>query len=108
VHLNASAKGWAQMFLQSQPAHRAKAQAGPAASESAAATMHRQPTPSSIGAAEIELGETSPEVFNAVQSALALALNADGAGDQSACEQALADAKRLLGLAGTQTDDARR
>ena len=48
----------------------------------------------------------SPEEFNAVKSAVALALQADAVGDQSACEQALADPKRLLGSAGTQTDDA--
>jgi len=46
--------------------------------------------------------------INAVKSAVALALQADAVGDQSACEQALAHAKRLLGSAGTQTDDARR
>jgi hypothetical protein len=37
---------------------------------------------------------------------MALALQADAAGDQSACEQALADVKQILGFAGAQTDDA--
>ena len=46
--------------------------------------------------------------INAVKSAVALALQADAVGDQSACEQALADAKRLLDSAGSQTDGARR
>jgi hypothetical protein len=61
-----------------------------------------------IAAAEAELGEISPEALNAVNAAMARAVEADGAGDRSACEQALADAKRLLGSAGTQTDDVQR
>ena len=80
------------------------AKAGAAtAPESTAAKMHHQPTPSSIAAAEAEHGQLSPEEFTAVNAAMAQALKADGAGDRSACEQALADAKRLLGSAGTQT-----
>jgi hypothetical protein len=85
--------------------HEEKAQAGPAAAESAAALAHRQPTPSSIATAEVKLGETSPETLNAVKAAVARALEADAVGDQSACEQALADVKRIIGSAGTQTDD---
>jgi len=73
------------------------------APESTAAKTHHQPTPSSIAAAEAEHGQLSPEEFTAVNAAMAQALKADGAGDRSACEQALADAKRLLGSAGTQT-----
>jgi hypothetical protein len=73
------------------------------ATESTAAKTHHQPTPSSIAAAEAEHGQLSPEEFTAVNAAMAQALKADGAGDRSACEQALADAKRLLGSAGTQT-----
>ena len=72
--------------------------------ESTAAKTHHQPTPSSIAAAEHELGQLSPEEFNAVNTAMARAIKADGAGDRSACEQALADAKRLLGSVGTQTN----
>ena len=84
----------------------AKAAGAATAPESTAAMMHRQPTPSSIAAAEAELGEISPEALNAVNAAMARAVEADGAGDRSACEQALADAKRLLGSAGTQTEGA--
>ena len=73
------------------------------APESTAAKTHHQPTPSSIAAAEAEHGQLSPEEFTAVNAAMAQALKADGAGDRSACEQALADARRLLGSAGTQT-----
>jgi hypothetical protein len=78
------------------------------ASESTAAKMHRQPTPGSISAAEVAGGQTSPEERNAVEAAMARAVEADSAGNQSACEQALADAKRAMGLPSTQTDDARR
>jgi len=80
----------------------------PGLPESTAARTHRQATPSSIGAAQVELGQTSQEEFNAVKVDVALALQADAVGDQSACEQALADAKRLLDSAGSQTDGARR
>jgi len=87
---------------------RIHAKAGAAdASESTAAKMHRHPTPRSIGAAEVAGGQTSPEEHNAVEAAMSRAVEADNAG-QSACEQALADAKRAMGLPSTQTDDARR
>jgi hypothetical protein len=78
------------------------------APESRAAKAHRQPTPGSIAAAEVELGQISPQLRDAVKAAIARALKADGAGDRSTCEQALADVKRLLRSAGIQTDDARR
>jgi hypothetical protein len=73
------------------------AAAGPAARESTAATMHRQPTPRSIGAAENGLGDVSAQKVEAVTAAMARARTADNAGDQRACEQALADAHRALG-----------
>jgi hypothetical protein len=75
----------------------AKAAAGPTARESTAATMNRQPTPGSLAAAEARLGEVSPQKTEAVAAAMARAREADGAGDQSACEQALADVRRALG-----------
>jgi hypothetical protein len=78
------------------------------ASESIDAKMHRQPTQSSIGAVQIETGQTSPELFNAVSAGMARAVEADRADDQSACQQALADVKRLLGSPANQTDGARR
>src|SRR5215813_3144480 len=71
------------------------------APESTAAKTHHQPTPSSVAAAEAELGQLSPEEFTAVNAAMAQALKADGAGDRSACQQALADVKRLLGSDAT-------
>ena len=82
---------------------RVLAKAGAAhASESTAAKMHRQPTPRSIGAAEVTGGQTSPEEYNAVEAAMARAVEADSAGNQSACEQALADAKRAMDLPSTE------
>ena len=75
----------------------ALAAAGPSARESTAATMHRQPTPESIARAESQLGEISPERIQAVTAAMERARKADSVGDQSACEQALADVHRILG-----------
>src|SRR5262249_47197978 len=81
------------------------AKAGAAtAPESTAAKTHHQPTPSSIAAAEAEHGQLSTEEFNAINVAMARAHEADAGGDKSACEQALADVKRLLSSAGTQTE----
>jgi hypothetical protein len=70
--------------------------AGPAAVESVGATMHRQPTPRSIAAAEVQLGNVSKEQTEAVGAAMVRAGEADRVGDQSACEQALSDAERAL------------
>ena len=76
---------------------KATAGGGPAAPESSAATMHRQPTPGSIAAAEGKLGELSPQTVETIAAAMTRARAADRAGDQSGCEQALADAQRTLG-----------
>ena len=73
----------------------ATAAAGPAGRESTAATMHRQPTPGSIAAAEERLGDGARA--QRVLAALAQARAADRAGDRTACERAIADAQRLLG-----------
>ena len=75
----------------------ATAGVGRAAPESSAATMHRQPTPGSIAAAEGKLGELSPQTLETIAAAMTRARAADQAGDQSGCEQALADAQRTLG-----------
>ena len=75
----------------------AKAAAGPSARESTAATMHRQPTPGSIAAAETRLGDVSSQKVEAVAAAMARAREAYYAGDETACEKALADVQRALG-----------
>ena len=71
------------------------AAAGPAARESTAAMLHHQPTPGSIAAAEEQAGD-GPKMEEAL-AALAKAREADGVNDKSACEQALADARRAIG-----------
>jgi hypothetical protein len=66
---------------------------GPSAAESSGALLHRQPTPGSIAAAESKLGDVAAGVLAA---AIARAREADANGNQSACEQALAEVQRLL------------
>jgi hypothetical protein len=75
----------------------AAARAGPSAPENSAALLHRQPTPSSIAAAEARLGELSPQMVNAVREAMARAREADQVGDLPRCEQALAEVQRTIG-----------
>jgi type II secretory pathway component HofQ len=75
----------------------AAARTGPSAPESSGALLHRQPTPGSIAAAESRLGEVSPAMVATLAAAMARAREADLAGDQSACEQALADVQRAIG-----------
>lgn len=74
----------------------AGASAGPAGDETTAAMDHRQPTPKSIAAAEVKLGDVSQKIVQAVGEAVARARNADLAGDETGCEQALADAQRAM------------
>ncbi len=75
----------------------AAARAGPTAPESPGALLHHQPTPGSIEAAEGRLGEMSSATVAAVAADMARAREADRAGDQSACEQALAEVRRAIG-----------
>jgi hypothetical protein len=75
----------------------AKAAAGPTAREGVFAGTHHQPTPRSIAAAEERLGELSPQTVDAVRLAILRARAADGVGDKSACEQALAEGQRAIG-----------
>ena len=72
----------------------ATARSGPAAPESSAALLHRQPTPGSIAAAESKLGDVPSRTVEAIRTAMARARDADRAGDKSACERALADVQR--------------
>ena len=69
---------------------------GRSARESSAATMHRQLTPESIAAAEANLGDVSPEKVEEAEAFMKRARDADRAGDQSACEQAVAEAQRVI------------
>ena len=72
----------------------ATAAAGPAGRESDAALIHRQPTPGSIAAAEERLGEGARA--QRALAAMAQARAADQAGDNGACERALADVQRAI------------
>jgi len=72
----------------------ATAAAGLSARESTAATTHRQPTPSSIAAAEGKLGEGARA--ERALAAMAQARAADQADDNSACQSALADVQRAI------------
>jgi hypothetical protein len=86
----------AQVQAQIDAKLRANAAAGPAAPESAGALLNRQPTPGSIAAAESKLGELSQEVTTAIAAGMARAREADRAGDQSTCEEALAAVRRAI------------
>ena len=74
----------------------AAAAAGPTADQSAAAQMHRQPTPGSIAQAEQKLGELSPTVIEKVKAAMTRARSADAAGDAGGCRQALSEVERQI------------
>jgi hypothetical protein len=72
----------------------AVAGAGPAASESAAARLHRQPTPSSIAQAEGRLGEGT--AIERALAALERAREADRIGNKNSCQQALVTARSAI------------
>jgi predicted lipid-binding transport protein (Tim44 family) len=70
--------------------------AGKTGAETPAATMHRQPTPSSVAGAEAKLGELSSADAEAYSQAMQRAETDDENGDLSDCEQALSEAQRIL------------
>ena len=76
---------------------QAAAAAGPAGKETVAATMNRQPTPKSIAAAEVKLGDISAQTLQTVEDAMARARKADAAGDGKGCQQALDEARKAIG-----------
>jgi hypothetical protein len=73
-----------------------KLETGPQAAESTSATMHRQPTPKSLAAAEGNLGNLSSEKVQAISQAMARARAADNASDKDGCQQALVDVQRAI------------
>jgi hypothetical protein len=73
----------------------AAAQGRPAA-ESTFATMHRQPTPSTVASAEAKAGDLSTADFEAITADMDQARNADDAGDRAGCEKALDKVDRML------------
>jgi hypothetical protein len=74
----------------------ARAAAGGTAPESTNAKMRRQPTPDSIAAAEVKLGELPAKTLAAIRQSMTRARAADGAGNESACKDALAAVERAL------------
>jgi hypothetical protein len=74
----------------------AKAAAGPTAKEGGFAGMSDQPTPRSMAAAEVRMGELSPHAAAVVKQAMAQARAADAAGNETACKRALARVRRVL------------
>jgi hypothetical protein len=86
----------AQVQAQIDAKLRANAAAGPTAPESPAALRSHQPTPQSIAEAESKLGVISQELTTAITTGMARAREADGAGDQRACEDALAAVRRAI------------
>jgi hypothetical protein len=67
---------------------------GPEGAETRAARLHHQPTPASIAAAERRLHES--QGATRALAALVRARKADAAGQESACEQALAAARAAI------------
>jgi len=74
----------------------AAAASGPTAPESTSATLHHQPTPNSVAHAEAQVGDISPANAQAFSEQMARAREADEAGNEKACEQALEEAGRAL------------
>lgn len=72
------------------------AAAGKSGNQSVAATMHRQPTPSSVAKAEEKVGDISEGDVQALRKDMDDARKADDNGDLAACQQALDDARRIL------------
>jgi hypothetical protein len=85
-------RAWAQVNAKIQ----ARSAAGRSLPQSTIALLHRQPTPSSIAAAEQTLFDVWLPIESAV-AALSRAREADRTSDRIACEEALAEAQRATG-----------
>jgi hypothetical protein len=85
-------RAWVQVNAKIQ----VRALAGRSAPQSTTALLHRQPTPSSIAAAEEALVDVWLPMETAV-AALGRAREADRADDRIACEGALAEVQRSIG-----------
>jgi hypothetical protein len=72
------------------------AEAGRTARETQRATMHRQPTPSSIAQAEMQLGELPVTAIRAYQESMQRVADADSANNPLVCRQALKDVRDAL------------
>ena len=74
-----------------------EAAAGKTATESNAATEHRQPTPNSIAQAEVKLGDISGQLLQAIEEDMVRARRDDAAGDAKGCTEALSKVHKALG-----------
>ncbi len=73
------------------------AASGKFAPQGISAGMSDQPTPHSIAAAEVRLGEIKRVTARTIRRAMARARAADAAGKERRCERELAVVQRLLG-----------
>jgi hypothetical protein len=85
-------RAWVQVNAKIQ----ARSAAGRSIPQSTIALLHRQPTQSSVAAAEEKLVDVWLPMETAVGS-LARAREADRANDRIACEEALAEVQRVIG-----------
>jgi hypothetical protein len=85
-------RAWAQVNAKIQ----ARSSAGRSVPQSTIGLLHRQPTQSSVPAAEKTLVDVWLPMETAV-AALSRARKADYANDRIACEEALAEAHRVIG-----------
>ena len=85
-------RAWAQVNAKIQ----ARSSAGRSVSQSTIGLLHRQPTQSSVAAAEKTLVDVWLPMETAV-AALSRAREADRANDRIACEEALAEVQRVIG-----------
>jgi Skp family chaperone for outer membrane proteins len=86
-------RAWAQVNAKIH----ARSAFGRSVPQSTTALLHRQPTQSSVAAAEIALVDVWLPMETAV-AALSHAREADRANDRIACQDALAEAQREIGL----------
>jgi hypothetical protein len=85
-------RAWAEVNTKIQ----ARSGAGRSVPQSTIAFLHRQPTPSSVAAAQARLVDAWMPIETAV-AALSRAREADRANDRAACEEALAEVRRRIG-----------
>jgi hypothetical protein len=75
----------------------ATAAEGKTGAESSFATMHRQPTPTTVAGAEAKLGELPEADLRRIEIFMDEARKADVANNKADCEKALAEARKILG-----------
>jgi hypothetical protein len=64
--------------------------------ESSFATLHRQPTPQTVAGAEAKLGDLPDADLRRIEIFMDAARQADASDNKAECENALAEAKKIL------------